>query len=97
LVTKPIVANDSIVFNPQIGYVDAPRTKALLSDVYHWRSATRNRKYGWVDDPSGSILNLYEVVYSNTARTFAARGDSALARQYDSIAAAVTRQLVKRK
>jgi hypothetical protein len=97
LVTKPIVANDSIILNPQIGYVDVPRTKELLSNVYHWKSATRDRKYGWVDDPSGSILNLYEVVYSNTARTFAARGDTATAQRYDSIAGAVTRQLVKRK
>jgi hypothetical protein len=91
-----VATNDSIVLNPQIGYLDVPKTKALLSDVYHWKAAARHRPRGWVDPPSGSILNLYEIVYSSAARTVEAQGDTALAQKYDSIAGAVTRQLERR-
>jgi hypothetical protein len=93
LMPKPVVASDSIVLNPSLGYVDLPRTEKLLWDVYHWKSAARERPRGWVDQPSGSILQLYAVVYGGAAKTFAAAGRSAQAARADSIADAVTRNL----
>jgi transmembrane protein TMEM260 (protein O-mannosyltransferase) len=93
LMPKPVVTNDSIVSSSSLGYLDLPRTEKLLWDVYHWKSATRPRPRGWVDQPSGSILQLYAVVYSGTSKAFAAAGQSALAARADSVAGAVTRNL----
>jgi hypothetical protein len=73
--------------------VDVPRSKALLWDVYHWRTATRARPFGWVDAPSGSILQLYSVVYGGSARVFETVGDSTLAAKADSVAREVNREL----
>jgi hypothetical protein len=93
LMPKPVATNDSIVSSPSLGYLDLPRTEKLLWDVYHWKTAARPRPRGWVDQPSGSILQLYAVVYSGTAKAFAAAGQSALAARADSVAGAVTRNL----
>jgi hypothetical protein len=93
LMPKPVVANDSIVLNPSLGYVDLPRTQKLLWDVYHWKSAARERPRGWVDQPSGSILQLYAVVYGGASKTFEAAGQSAEAARADSVANAVTKNL----
>ena len=93
LMSKPVVPNDSIVLNPSLGYMDLPRTEKLLWDVYHWRSATRQRPRGWVDQPSGSILQLYSVVYGGASKSFAEAGQKALAARADSVANAVTRNL----
>jgi hypothetical protein len=93
LMPKPVVPNDSIVLNPSLGYLDLPRTKKLLWDVYHWKSASRQRPRGWVDQPSGSILQLYSVVYGGASKSFAAVGQRALAARADSVANAVARNL----
>jgi hypothetical protein len=93
LMPRPVVPNDSIVLNPSLGYLDLPRTEKLLWDVYHWQSAARQRPRGWVDQPSGSILQLYSVVYGGASRSFAAAGQSALAARADSVSNAVTRNL----
>jgi hypothetical protein len=93
LMPKPVVPNDSIVLNPSLGYLDLPRTEKLLWDVYHWRSAARQRPRGWVDPPSGSILQLYSVVYGGAAKSFEAAGQKALAARADSVSRAVTRNL----
>jgi Protein of unknown function (DUF2723) len=93
LMPKPVVPNDSIVLNPSLGYIDLPRTEKLLWDVYHWRAAARARPRGWVDQPSGSILQLYAVVYGGAAKSFAAAGDKAEAARADSVANAVSRSL----
>ena len=90
---KPVAANDSIVLSPGLGYLDMPRTKQLLTDVYHWQTAARDRPRGWVDQPSGSILQLYAVVYGGAARAFEAAGDSSLAALADSVSRKVTREL----
>jgi hypothetical protein len=95
LMPKPVVANDSIVLNPSLGYVDVPRTQKLLWDVYHWRSAARERPRGWVDQPSGSILQLYAVVYGGASKTFEAAGQSAMAARADSVANAVSKNLAR--
>ena len=93
LMPKPVVPNDSIVLNPSLGYLDVPRTEKLLWDVYHWRSAARPRPRGWVDQPSGSILQLYAVVYGGAAKSLAAAGQKAEGARADSVANAVSRSL----
>ncbi|HEU5039457.1 MAG TPA: DUF2723 domain-containing protein [Gemmatimonadales bacterium] len=93
LLPAPAQASDSVVLGPGLGYLNLPRTKALLDDVYHWRSATRDRPRGWVDQPSGSILQLYAVVYNGAARALEAAGDSAFAARADSVARRVGEEL----
>jgi hypothetical protein len=96
LMPTPVRPTDTVQLSPGLGYVDVPRTKALLADVYHWRTATRTRPFGWVDPPSGSILQLYAVVYGGSARVLEQVGDSARARLADSVARAVNRELTGR-
>ena len=95
LMPAPVTAGDSVVLSPGLGYVDLPRTKRLLWEVYHWRTATKDRPHGWVDPPSGSILQLYSVVYGGAAETMAKAGDSTLAARADSVAREVTDELRK--
>jgi hypothetical protein len=73
--------------------VDLPRTRALLWDVYHWSTATRERPAGWVDPPSGSILQLYSVIYGGVSETLAKAGDSTGAARADSVAREVSEEL----
>jgi hypothetical protein len=93
LMAKPVVAGDSIVSSPSLGFVDLPRTEKLLWDVYNWKAATRERPRGWVDRPSGSILQLYAVIYGGAARVFAAAGQAELAARADSVAQGVSKNL----
>ncbi len=93
LMPRAVVPSDSIVLSPSLGYLDVPRTEKLLWDVYHWRSAARDRPMGWVDRPSGSILQLYAVVYGGAAKVFEKAGRKDLAARADSVAAGVTRNL----
>jgi transmembrane protein TMEM260 (protein O-mannosyltransferase) len=93
LMPKPVVQTDSIVLSPSLGFLDLPRTERLLWDVYHWKAATRDRPRGWVDQPSGSILQLYSVVYGGAARAFSAAGRGALAARADSVAKGVQKNL----
>jgi hypothetical protein len=93
LMPRRVVPNDSIVQSQSLGYLDMPRTKELLWDVYHWKSAARNRPRGWVDAPSGSILQLYAVIYGGAGKEFAAAGQPALAARADSVSHAVSRNL----
>ncbi len=93
LMPKPVVASDSIVLSPSLGFLDVPRTEKLLWDVYHWRTAARDRPRGWVDRPSGSILQLYAVVYGGAARAFGDAGRKDLAARADSVARSVSQNL----
>ena len=93
LMPTPVSPTDSIVLSPGLGYVDLPRSTRLLFDVYHWKTATKDRPVGWVDPPSGSILQLYSVVYGGTSETLRQAGDTALAARADSVARAVTGEL----
>ncbi len=93
LMPTPVQPNDSIVLSQGLGYLDLPRTSTLLWDTYHWSTVTRNRPFGWVDPPSGSILQLYAVVYGGVARTYEAKSDTAQAQKADSIAREVNREL----
>ncbi len=93
LMPTPVEPSDSVVLSPGLGFVDVPRTKQLLWDVYHWQTASRDRPHGWVDPPSGSILQLYSVVYGGVSETLRGRGDSTLAARADSVAAEVSEEL----
>jgi hypothetical protein len=93
LMPKPVVPNASIVLSSSLGYLDLPRTEKLLWDVYHWKSAARNRPRGWVDGPSGSILQLYAVVYGGASKAFASAGQATQAARADSVAKQVMRNL----
>jgi hypothetical protein len=93
LMPTRVVPNDSIVESPVVGFLDLPRTEALMWNSYHWQSAARERPFGWIDPPSGSILQLYSVMYHALAATLRAQGDSAKAQRADSIANAVRKQV----
>jgi hypothetical protein len=93
LMPKPVVASDSVVLSPSLGYLHLPRTEKLLWDVYHWRTAARDRPRGWVDRPSGSILQLYAVVYGGAAKPFENAGREDLAARADSVAREVSQNL----
>jgi hypothetical protein len=93
LMPKPVVPTASIVLTSSLGYLDLPRTEKLLWDVYHWKSAARNRPRGWVDGPSGSILQLYAVVYGGASKAFASAGQATEAARADSVAKQVLRNL----
>ena len=95
LMPRPVTPGDSVVLSPGLGYVDLPRTRKLLWDVYHWQTATKDRPVGWVDPPSGSILQLYSVVYGGSSETLAKAGDSTLAARADSVAREVSEELRK--
>jgi hypothetical protein len=93
LMPKTVQPTDSIVLSQGLGYLDLPRSNSLLWEAYHWKTATRARPYGWVDPPSGSILQLYAVVYGGVARAYEAAGDTVHAQAADSIAREVNREL----
>jgi hypothetical protein len=93
LMPKPVTASDSIVLSPSLGYIDVPRTEKLLWDVYRWPAAARDRPRGWIDRPSGSILQLYAVVYGGAAKAFENAGRKDLAVRADSVARGVGKNL----
>jgi len=84
------VPSDSIVLVGQLGYVNGPRTVALLFDVYHIHSAARARPRGWLDRPSEGILALYGLIYQAMATTLKNR-DPQLALRAEAIADSVFR------
>jgi hypothetical protein len=86
---RQVVESDSVRLVPGLGYLDVPRTRRLLWEVYHWRSAARERPRGWVDAPSSSILTLYQIVYSAGADALRRVGLPGEAARADSIADAV--------
>ena len=61
---QPIAPSDSIQPVGQLGYVNIPRSAALLFDVYHISGAARPRPRGWVDRPSEGILQTYGLMYT---------------------------------
>jgi hypothetical protein len=85
-----IMPGDSLILSEGLGYMDLPRTRALL-DSYRWREIARPRRYGWVDIPSQTMPNLYSIIYGTSAATFLARGDTAAALRADSVATAIER------
>ncbi|HEU5169532.1 MAG TPA: DUF2723 domain-containing protein [Gemmatimonadales bacterium] len=96
LVRAPVAPNDSIVLSRGLGYLDLPRTRELMWNVYHWQTAARDRPRGWVDAPSSSILQLYAIVYGGVAEPLRNAGDSVRAARADSIARAVSENIRRR-
>ncbi|UCG88796.1 MAG: DUF2723 domain-containing protein [Gemmatimonadota bacterium] len=73
LMPEPVAMSDSIVNVSTLGWVDVERTRALLFDVYHAESAARERPFGWIDEPSESILTLYAIMYGTFSQILAAQ------------------------
>ncbi len=96
LMPREVTTNDSIVENKTLGYVDLPRTRKLMWNVYHWKSAAQDRPRGWVDVPSSSILQLYAVVYGGMSPTLESAGFKAEAAKADTIAEKVAENVVRR-
>ena len=96
LVAEPVVPNDSIVLSQGLGYLDVPRSRVLMGDVYHWESAALDRPRGWTDTPSSSILQLYALTYRGAAGSFAAAGDTTFALRADSIGREILEQVERR-
>lgn len=97
LMPKAVTPGGPVLLSNTLGYVDVPRTERLLWEVYHWKSAARERPRGWVDVPSSSILSLYAIVYGGMADVFRKTGDTAAAARADSIAQAVSENLRRRR
>jgi len=65
---QELAPSDSIKPIQSLGYVNVPRTNALLFDVYHADGAAQPRPRGWVDKPSEGILQLYGLTYYTMAQ-----------------------------
>ncbi|MGH7606143.1 MAG: hypothetical protein ACREME_02290, partial [Gemmatimonadales bacterium] len=85
-----LTPSDSIRAVASLGYVNIPRTTALLFDVYHAEAAARERPRGWVDEPSEGILSLYGLMYYALAAELQATQPT-LALQAQAVAQAVFR------
>ncbi len=55
--------DDSVQVMQEFGFVDVPRTKELLFQVYHAHTAARHRPLGWIDVPSENITATYAYMY----------------------------------
>lgn len=93
LAPRTVEPSDTVVFNTTMGFIDIPRTRDLLWNVYRWQSAADRRPRGWVDMPSGSILQLYAVVYGGSSATLREAGLGEEATRADSVARAIQRNL----
>ncbi len=93
LMTAPVKPGGPILTSPYFNFVDGPRTRTLLFDVYHPQAADHYRPRGWFDPPSSSILTLYQIVYSGAAPALLQMGDSALAARSQRIADSVALSL----
>ena len=94
LMPKPVVANDSIVLSQRSATWTCRGPRRCLGCV---PLADRRARppLGWVDPPSGSILQLYSVVYNGAARAFAEAGDSAQALKAEAVSRRVAQELDK--
>jgi len=69
LMPQPVVETDHIKLISQLGWLDLETSETLLFDVYNHESVTRERPYGWIDEPSETILTLYFIIYQSYAET----------------------------
>jgi hypothetical protein len=84
LMPRPVTASDSVRLVEGRGFVNVPRSAALLFDVYRGgETAARPRPRGWVDVPSQSGLLGYVFAYDTIA---AALRDSDPARAVQAVA-----------
>jgi hypothetical protein len=89
----PVKPGGPILTSPYFNFIDGPRTRTLLFNVYHPEAADHYRPRGWVDVPSSSILTLYQIVYSGAAPALLQMGDSTLAARAQRIADSVALSL----
>ena len=87
---QELAPSDSIKAIQSLGYVNVPRTTALLFDVYHADGAARPRPRGWVDKPSDGILQLYGLTYFTMAQEIQT-ANTALSARAQAIAQGVFR------
>ena len=80
LMPAPIVASDSVVLTQDMGYVNLPRSTALLTELYHHATTTRPRPRGWVDRPSEGILYTYGVMDQSLANVLQKKNPALAAR-----------------
>jgi hypothetical protein len=81
------------IINSPMGFVDLPRTRTLLFDVYHPDAAAHYRPLGWFDPPSASILVLYEIVYNGFAQTLLQVGDTTSATKAQAIVTKIAKTI----
>jgi Protein of unknown function (DUF2723) len=84
LMPHPVTPGGPIVNSP-MGFVDVPKTRTLLFEVYHPEAAAHDRALGWFDPPSASILSLYEIVYNGFSQVLLQTGDTTHATQAATI------------
>src|SRR4029453_15341068 len=65
---QPIPPSETIAMVPGLGYLNIPRSTALMFDAYHSHTAARTRPRGWVDRPSEGIPALYGLMYQGLAQ-----------------------------
>jgi hypothetical protein len=86
LMPAPVKPSGAIVESEALGFVDVERSRALMFGTYHPEAAARKRPFGWVDEPSASILSLYYVVYGGMAPVLRQLGDETRATEADRLA-----------
>jgi hypothetical protein len=69
LMPEPIIETETIKLVSQLGWLDLEASETLLFDVYRHESVARERPYGWIDEPSETILTLYFIIYQSYAET----------------------------
>src|SRR5207244_10128571 len=75
LVPRPVAASDSVRLVQGRGFVNVPRSAALLFGVYRGgETAARPRPRGWVDVPSQNGLLGYVLAYGTIAAALRAGG-----------------------
>ncbi len=89
LMPTPVKAGGAIKNVEGIGFMDVERTRALMFGVYHSKVAAQPRPAGWVDEPSASILSLYQLIYQTFAPVLREAGDSVRAKESEAIAKGV--------
>jgi hypothetical protein len=63
LVKDSLAQSDTVQVMQEFGFVNVPRTKELLFNVYHAHTAARYRPLGWIDVPSENIPATYAYMY----------------------------------
>jgi hypothetical protein len=79
VMTDSVVVGGEISDSQYLGMVDLARTKALMFEVYHRDTATRERPGGWYDPPSADMLGIYLRLYGAFAPVLQEHGDTVLA------------------
>jgi hypothetical protein len=72
ILPEPVQASDSTIYVQTLGWMDTKTTQTFVTEVYHPETVARDRPFGWIDQPSESIITLYAVVYAAFAEAIAA-------------------------